>query len=61
MMGFREYLIETADAKVLINRKVALARYVARQSSNKPFAPEVQYSQADDRISDISEAASHVG
>ena len=61
MMGFREYLIETADPEDLINGKGALARYVARQTSIEGVAPDAKHSRAHVRISEIDEQSVHVG
>ncbi len=61
MMGFREYLIETANPEDLIIGKGAVARYVARQTSIEDVAPDVKYSLAVDRISDINGEPIHVG
>lgn len=61
MMGFMEYLIETANPEDLIIGKGAVARYVARQTSIEDVVPDAKHSRAHDRISEIGEQTIHLG
>lgn len=61
MMGFREYLIKTADPGEMIIGNGALARYAARQKSIDDIGFDVKQSQSDGRTSDVNERSIHVG
>ena len=60
-MGFREYLIETADPEDLIIGKGALARYIARQTSIDDIGFDVKQPHSDGRTNDVNERSIHVG